>query len=72
MNRATISGNFTTKFPTGAICRNDAADYLAISTRKLDQLAADGRLKRAKIGTKTVFLVSDLNDFLNSCRVNNK
>ena len=54
-----------------ALSRRDAAEYLAISTRLLE-LASGGRLNRAKIGNKTVFLVSDLNDFLNSCRVNNQ
>lgn len=53
----------------GALCRRKAAEYLAISTRLLDQLASAGRLNRVKIGTKTVFLVSDLDEFLNSCRI---
>jgi len=56
----------------GAKNRNDSAEYLAISTRLLDELASSGRLCRAKIGSKTVFLVSDLNKFLNSCRVTNE
>ncbi|MDB4650158.1 helix-turn-helix domain-containing protein [Pirellulaceae bacterium] len=56
----------------GALSRKDAAHYLSISTRLLDQLAADGKLTRAKIGSKSVFLIEDLDKFLNACRVVNR
>lgn len=56
----------------GALSRKDSAAYLSISTRLLDQLAKDGKLTRAKIGFKSVFLVSDLDDFLEACRVVNR
>ena len=52
----------------GALSRKDAANYLSISTRLLDQLARDGRLVRAKINWKTVFVLEDLDAFLQSCR----
>ena len=50
----------------GALDRKRAAVYLSISTRKLDQLATDGLIPRAKIGTKTVFRKADLDLFLES------
>ncbi len=57
--------SITTDRPTmGALSRRDAAKYLAMSTRTLDKLAADGDLPRIKIGTKTVFRLVDLESFL--------
>ena len=50
----------------GAVGRKQAASYLSISTRKLDQLAANGELLRIKIGSKTLFRVVDLDAFLES------
>lgn len=50
----------------GALTRKTAAAYLAISTRKLDQLASSGEIPKAKIGTKTVFRKIDLDKFLES------
>lgn len=62
-----------TATPTrGALSRKEAAHYLSISTRLLDQLARDGRLTRAKIGFKSVYLIEDLDKFLNACRVVNR
>jgi excisionase family DNA binding protein len=55
----------TNSFST-CLNRREAADYLRISTRLLDKLASTNRIARIKIGVKTVFRVSDLNDFLNS------
>lgn len=55
----------------GALSRKDAATYLSISTRLLDQLATKGKLPRAKIGFKSVFLIADLDEFLKSCRQTN-
>ena len=39
---------------------------LSISTRLLDNLATAGELPRIKIGTKTLFRVADLDDFIES------
>lgn len=52
----------------GAYGRKEAAKYLSISTRLLDKLAGEGRLVRTKIGSKSVFLLEDLDHFLQSCR----
>ena len=62
----------TATMTRGALSRKDAAHYLSISTRLLDQLAADGKLTRAKIGAKSVFLIEDLDAFLNASRVVNR
>ncbi|MDA7924698.1 hypothetical protein N9B60_04785, partial [Mariniblastus sp.] len=39
----------------GCLDRKDAADYLSISTRLLDKIAAAGEIPRIKIRRKTVF-----------------
>lgn len=52
---------------TGAVSRTDAAKHLGISTRMLDELASKGRLRRLKIGRRSVFQLEDLNQFLNTC-----
>lgn len=52
----------------GALSRTDAAKYLSISTRLLDKLASEGKIVRTKIGWKSVFLIQDLDAFLQSCR----
>lgn len=44
--------------------RRDAAAYLAISPRKLDQLVADGDLPRVKIGSCVRFEQTDLDAFI--------
>ena len=44
--------------------RKDSAEYLAISLRKLDSLAEQGRIKRIKIDSKTVYAVKELDKFL--------
>ena len=46
------------------LTRREAADYLAISQRKLDQLAADGLLKRVKFGSCIRFDPDDLDVFV--------
>jgi len=46
------------------LSRREAASYLAISPRKLDQLVADGDLPRIKIGTCVRFDVADLEAFI--------
>ncbi len=50
----------------GCLNRSDAASYLSISTRLLDDLAAQGALPRVKIGRKTLFRVADLDTFIES------
>ena len=47
------------------LSRIDAAKYLAISTRKLDNLSTQGVIIRKHIDRKTVFLVKDLDSFIN-------
>ena len=46
------------------LSRREAAIYLAISQRKLDQLVADGDLPRVKIGSCVRFERSDLDAFI--------
>jgi len=48
----------------GAMGRADAARYLGISTRKLDDLLSSGELKRLKLGRKTLVRKKDIDDFL--------
>lgn len=48
----------------GALSRKDAAIYLSVSTRQLDNYAAAGELRRVKLGSKTVYRVIDLDAFL--------
>ena len=48
----------------GALSRKDAAKYLSCSTRYLDKLAKAGELRRAKLGSKTIYLRSELDRFL--------
>jgi len=48
----------------GAFDRTNAAHYLNISTRLLDDLAAAGTIRRIKIGRKSLFRKIDLDDYL--------
>ena len=48
----------------GAYNRKNAAYYLDISVRLLDDLAAAGTIKRIKIGRKSLFRKVDLDAFL--------
>ncbi len=50
----------------GCLDRRKSANYLSISTRKLDELASCGEIPRMKLGSKTVFRVSDLDAFVDS------
>ncbi len=50
------------------LTRQSAAKVLAISARKLDQLVADGKLRRIKIGASVRFLLSDLQAFIEAAR----
>ncbi|MCR9296361.1 MAG: helix-turn-helix domain-containing protein [bacterium] len=54
----------TVATPRGALSRKDAAAYISVSTRQLDNYAAAGLLPRIKLGSKTVFRVVDLDAFL--------
>ena len=53
----------------GALTRSEAAKYLAISIRSLDNLLSAGEIPRVKIGRKTVVRVDDLDNFLNRKKV---
>jgi len=46
--------------------RREAATYLAISQRKLDELTASGELPRVKIGSCVRFEQADLDAFIAS------
>lgn len=48
----------------GALSRQQAANYLSISTRLLDDLLTAGDIPRIKIGRKTVVRVVDLDKYL--------
>lgn len=52
--------------PAGALGRKDAAAYLSVSTRQLDNYARAGLIPRIKLGAKTVYRVRDLDAFLES------
>lgn len=51
------------------LTRDEAADYLRISVRKLDQLAADGNISFAKMGTgkrsRVLYRSEDLDKYVN-------
>ena len=51
---------------SGCLDRRESASYLSISTRLLDDLAAQGALPRVKIGRETLFRVADLDAFIES------
>ena len=62
--------------PTGAassaphlLKRREAAKRLAISERKLDELAASGEIRRVKIGTAVRFEPQDLQAYIESKKV---
>lgn len=52
--------------PAGGLTRKDAAEYLGISTRYLDKLAAAGEIRRCKFGAKTIYQRSELDRLLDS------
>lgn len=56
----------TVATPAGGLGRRDAAAYIGCSTRYLDKLAAAGELRRAKLGSKTIYLRAELDRFLQS------
>ncbi len=55
--------------PNHLLTRREAAAFLAISQRKLDQLTASGALPRVRIGSCVRFDVIDLQSFANSQKV---
>lgn len=54
----------TSTAPVGALSRVEAAQYLSISTRLLDDLLTAGEIPKIKIGRKTLVRVIDLDEFL--------
>ena len=59
--------SFTTPTPQperGAFDRKNAAHFLNISTRLLDDLAARGEIKRIKLGRKPLYRRIDLDAYL--------
>jgi excisionase family DNA binding protein len=48
--------------------RKEAADFLRLSPRKLDQLAASGEIPKVKIGASVRFCRDDLEKFVADCR----
>lgn len=52
--------------PSHLLNRREAADWLRISQRKLDALAASGRLRRIKIDSSVRFDPADLQAFAES------
>jgi len=47
-----------------ALSRREAANYLSISTRLLDDLLSSGEIKRIKLRRKTLVRVVDLDRYL--------
>jgi excisionase family DNA binding protein len=52
--------------PAAGLNRKDSAQYLGISTRYLDKLAAAGEIRRCKFGAKTIYQRSELDRVLAS------
>lgn len=52
--------------PVGAVDRKNAAGYLGVSIRTLDTEASSGRLRRTMIGSKPVFRIKHLEEYLDS------
>ena len=48
--------------------RKQAASYLAVSQRKLDQLAASGAIRKVQIDSCVRFDPTDLRAFAESCK----
>ena len=51
-------------YPPGAFSKTEAAYYLGISVRTLDQLQAQGRIIPREVGAKRLFLKTDLDAWL--------
>ncbi|MDA1054536.1 MAG: helix-turn-helix domain-containing protein [Planctomycetota bacterium] len=52
--------------------RRESAQYLAISMRKIDKLAAEGELPRVKVGRATRFDLLDLRSLIERNKEGNK
>lgn len=50
-------------FPPALLGRDDAAAYLAISVRKLDELQAQGRVIPKRLDGRRGYLRTDLDEF---------
>ncbi|MBX3416587.1 MAG: helix-turn-helix domain-containing protein [Pirellulaceae bacterium] len=50
----------------GALTRPVAARYIGVCVRTLDRLGNEGRIRKCKIGTKTVYKRADLDYFLSN------
>ena len=50
--------------PRGAFDRSQAAHYLSISTRFLDNLVSRGKIRKVKAESKTLFRKIDLDFYL--------
>ena len=49
--------------------RKDAADYIQVCMRTLDQLKADGDMPFCKVGATVVFMKQDLDAFMMKQRI---
>lgn len=62
--------NNDTFTPRRALKAGKAAEYIGMSRRGLADLAQQGRIPFAKVGTRThLFDIADLDAFLDSCKV---
>ncbi len=62
-----VSDPSTVSTQAGALSRKDAAAYCGdVSTRQLDKWAAAGLIQRCKLDSRTVYLRSELDRFLQS------
>ena len=52
--------------PRGCLNRREAALYLSISTRLLDDLLSAGEIQKVKIGRKTVVPIRSLDSYIES------
>lgn len=50
------------------LTRHEASQFLRLSPRKIDQLAASGELPKVKIGALVRFCRDDLEQFVAECR----
>ena len=52
--------------------RDEAAEFLRISMRSLDRLAARGEIPYSKIGKKVVYSQTDLESYFRKMRIGNQ
>lgn len=53
-----------TPYPPAGFNRDDAAEYLSVSVRTLDDIQATGNLIPKRLGARRVYLREDLEEFL--------